>query len=46
MESSVELRDLTLRIAQAIGAGDVTFLERHTSRQPGGAFVGTDSDEW
>jgi hypothetical protein len=46
MESSVELRDLTLRIAQAIGAGDVAFLERHTSRQPGAAFVGTDPDEW
>jgi hypothetical protein len=46
MELPVELRDLTLRIAQAIGAGDVTFLERHTSRQPGETFIATDPDEW
>ena len=46
MESSVELRDLTLQLAHAIGAGDIDFLRRHTSRQPGTAFLGTDPDEW
>jgi hypothetical protein len=46
MEPSPELQQLTRRIAQAIGDGDVAFLERHTSRQPGIAFLGTDPDEW
>ena len=46
MEPSLELRELTRRIAQAIGEGDVAFLERHTSRQDGAAFLGTDPDEW
>jgi hypothetical protein len=46
MESSPELRDLTIHIAQAVGDGDVDFLERHTSRQPGTTFLGTDPDEW
>ena len=46
MEPSVELRELTKQIARAVGAGDVAFLERHTSRQPGVAFLGTDPDEW
>jgi hypothetical protein len=46
MEASPELRDLTVRFAEAIGAGDAAFLERHTSRQSGLAFLGTDPDEW
>ena len=46
MEPSVELRELTKQLAQAVGAGDVAFLARHTSRQPGVAFLGTDPDEW
>ena len=46
MEPSPELRDLTLRIARAVGAGDAEFLTRHTSRQAGVAFLGTDPDEW
>ena len=46
MEPSAELRDLTIQLAQAVGAGDVAFLERHTSRQPGVSFLGTDPDEW
>ena len=29
-----------------IGDGDVAVLERHTSRHPGTAFLGTDPDEW
>jgi hypothetical protein len=46
MEPSPELQQLTRRIAQAIGDGDVDYLERHTSRQPGTSFLGTDPDEW
>jgi hypothetical protein len=46
VEPSAALRELTIQIAQAIGAGDVAVLERHTSRQPGVAFLGTDPDEW
>ncbi len=46
MEPSPELQDLTVRIAEAVGKGDAAFLERHTSRQPGAAFLGTDPDEW
>ncbi len=46
MEPSPELRDLTLRIARAVGAGDAEFLARHTSGQAGVAFLGTDPDEW
>ena len=46
MEASPELRDLTVRLAEAIGAGDAEVLARHTSRQPGVAFLGTDPDEW
>ena len=46
MTPSTELRELTLLITQAIGAGDVAVLERHTSRHPGAAFLGTDPDEW
>ena len=46
MDASPELQDLTKRLAEAVGAGDATFLERHTSRQAGVAFLGTDPDEW
>jgi hypothetical protein len=46
MEPSLELQDLTRRIAQAAGDGDVVFLERHTSRQADVAFLGTNPDEW
>jgi hypothetical protein len=46
MEPAPKLRDLTRRIAQAIGEGDVAFLECHISRQAGTAFLGTDPDEW
>ena len=46
MEASPELRDLTLRIAEAVGAGDAAVLARHTSGHPGVAFLGTDPDEW
>ena len=46
MHSSTELGDLTLQLARAISDGDVAVLERHTSRHPGTAFLGTDPDEW
>ena len=46
MQPSPELRDLTNRIAQAVGDGDVGFLEHHISRQADVAFLGTDPDEW
>ena len=46
MEASPELRDLTVRIAEAVGAGDADFLARHTSRQAGVTFLGTDPHEW
>jgi hypothetical protein len=46
MQPSPELQDLTSRIAQAVGDGDVAFPERHISRQADVAFLGTDPDEW
>jgi SnoaL-like protein len=46
MEQSDELRDLTLRFYGAIATGDLSFLERHVSRQEGAVFVGTDPNEW
>ena len=46
MQPSLELRGLTGRIAQAVGDGDMAFLERHISRQADVAFLGTDPDEW
>jgi hypothetical protein len=46
MQPSPELQELTRRIAQAVGDGDMAFLERHISRQADVAFLGTDPDEW
>jgi ketosteroid isomerase-like protein len=46
MEQSNELRDLTLRFYKAVNTGDVSFVERHVSRQEGAVFVGTDPNEW
>jgi hypothetical protein len=46
MEQSDELRDLTLRFYEAITTDDLSFLERHVSRQEGAVFVGTDPNEW
>jgi SnoaL-like domain len=46
MEHSDELRDLTLRIYEATSTGDLSFVERHVSRQGGAVFVGTDPNEW
>jgi hypothetical protein len=46
MEPPPELQELTRRIAQAVGDGDVDFLERPVSRHADVAFLGTDPDEW
>jgi ketosteroid isomerase-like protein len=46
MEQSDELRDLTLRFYEAATTGDLSFIERHVSRQEGAVFVGTDPNEW
>jgi ketosteroid isomerase-like protein len=46
MESSPELRDLTLRFYQALSTGDVSFLEQFLSQQPGVLNIGSDPTEW
>jgi ketosteroid isomerase-like protein len=46
MEQSDELRDLTLRFYEAATTGDLSFFDRHVSRQEGVVFVGTDPNEW
>ena len=47
MEHSDDLRDLTIRFYEATTSGDLSFFDRHVSRQEEGVvFVGTDPDEW
>ncbi len=46
MEHSDELRDLTLRFYEAATTGDLSFFDRHVSRQEGTVFIGTDPNEW
>mgnify|MGYP003287035570 CR=1 FL=1 len=46
MEHSDELRDLTLRLYEAEATGDVSFIERHLSRQEGAVYIGSDPNEW
>jgi len=46
MEHSDELRDLTLRFYEAATTGDLSFFDRHVSRQEGALVVGTDPNEW
>ncbi len=46
MEHSDELRDLTLRFYEAATTGDLSFVDRHVSRQEDVVFVGTDPNEW
>jgi ketosteroid isomerase-like protein len=46
MEHSDELRDLTRRFYEAATTGDLSFVDRHVSRQEGAVFVGTDPGEW
>jgi ketosteroid isomerase-like protein len=46
MEHSDDLKDLTLRFYEAAASGDLSFFDRHVSRQEGVVFVGTDPKEW
>jgi hypothetical protein len=46
MESSKELRDLTLRSYEAMARGDISFLEQLLSKEPGVLSLGTDPNEW
>ena len=46
VQPSPELQELTRRIVEAVGDGDVDFFARNISRQADLAFLGTDPDEW
>jgi hypothetical protein len=46
MEHPEELRDLTLRLYEAEATGDISFVERHYSRQDGAVYIGSDPNEW
>jgi SnoaL-like domain len=46
MEHSEELKDLTMRLYEAEATGDITFIERHYSRQEGAVYIGSDPNEW
>ncbi len=46
MESSPELEDLTRHITEAVGEGDVVFLEQHTARQSPLICLGTAPGDW
>ncbi len=35
-----------LRFYEAATTGDLSFVERHVSRQEGAVFIGTDPNEW
>jgi hypothetical protein len=46
MESSNELKELTLRFYTALSSGDIAFFDRYISRQEGVLAIGTDPQEW
>lgn len=46
MERAPELRDLTLRLYEAMTVGDSAFFEQMLSRQAGVLGIGTDPREW
>jgi hypothetical protein len=46
VEHSDELRDLTLRLYEAEATGDLSFIDRHVSRQEGAVYIGSDPNEW
>jgi hypothetical protein len=46
MERSPELRDLTLRLYDAMAKGDIGFFRDRVSRQPGVVCIGTDPAQW
>ena len=46
MQTSAELKDLTLGLYRALTSGDGAFLEQIVSRQEGVLVIGTDPREW
>ncbi len=46
MEGSAELRALVLRLYQAMTTGDIPFMERLISHEPGVLSIGSDPNEW
>lgn len=46
MEHSPELRDLVLRLYEALASGDASFIDSHFSVAEGARGVGTDPGEW
>ncbi len=46
MEQSPELKNLVLRLYEAVSCGDGLFIERLMSHQDGLLLIGTDPDEW
>jgi hypothetical protein len=46
MEQSTELKDLYLRICDALSSGDYSFAERYFSQSDGVLAIGTDQTEW
>jgi hypothetical protein len=46
METSTELRELTLSLYKSQEKGDSSYIERLMTRQNGSLIIGSDPDEW
>jgi SnoaL-like domain len=46
VERSSELRDLAMRVYQAVTTSDISLMERMMSHRPDILNIGTDPDEW
>ena len=46
MQQAPELKDMLIRIYDAVSRGDGELIEQITSRQDGMVFIGTDPKEW
>ena len=46
MEETDELRELTRRFFESATTGNLSFVDRHVSRQEEAVFIGTDPGEW
>jgi hypothetical protein len=46
MEPSTELKELVLRMYEAMGNGDTSFYDDHLSHQEGVLIIGSDPNEW
>lgn len=46
MEQSTELKELYLRMCEALSSGDASFFERTFSQRDGVLAIGTDPTEW